>query len=406
MGKRKLTVLLVVMAGAVWVFPAMVWSQDQAGVSLTISVDATNADFQFALGDPIKLIMVSKNTLNWPINTERGYSQEELHKFLIITDPSGARKTLSQDAAGHKMPPTFFLNGRPMTPAETLPAAWIKSATIGHLEILFPSMQTTPGWYTIEAQQPFVRFAWTIQDPGLGLLGVADADDNWYGAVKSNKLQIFIAPPAGAKVSVRVLNQAANPAEPLSQVPVRIFRQSDLPPGYTPQEVWNTIETVLSGTTDFDGNTTWESGSSCITEDEYAIIAKYAGQYKEVPIGTRPSETGWAPGCSGSISKTVAFGASVVAADMDGDGDGDGKDLAAFSAAFAAGNMAADLNNDGSVNAADVGAFAAGFGRASSGTGAAPLLQTAVGDVSVPNAAVEAAPNDKKSGAVKKKNKK
>lgn len=354
--------LLLMLAGAVLVLPAMVWAQNGAGIRLTISVDQADADLMFPLGDPIKIMLVNENRSGWTINTERGFSQEELHHNLIVTDPSGSRLSLREEKEGHKMPPTLFLNGQPTIRAETLPVGWVKSTTIANLENLFPIMKTTPGWYTIQAQQPFVSFAWTRSDPGLGLLGVADDPGNWYGTIQSNTMQIFIAPSAGAAVKARVVNAAAHPIEPLALVPVKIFRKTDLPGGYTPQSVWSTADPVLSGRTDFDGNSVWETGSSCLSEDEYDIIAKYANQYQKILIGRSPAETGWGSDCSGTIEKQIAFG-SGIAGDMDGDGDSDGKDFYNFVTAYSNQLPAADLNGDGQWNAADIEVFAAGFGQ-------------------------------------------
>ena len=87
----------------------------------------------------------------------------------------------------------------------------MRSVTIEDLAELVPVMKTKAGWYTIESYQPFLRFASAGQDPGLGLLGLLDEPDNWNGTVKSNTMQIYLAPGAGALIAVAVLDGTFDP---------------------------------------------------------------------------------------------------------------------------------------------------------------------------------------------------
>jgi hypothetical protein len=62
----------------------------------------------------------------------------------------------------------------------------------------------------------------------------------------------------------------------------------------------------LTGTSDFAGKTVWMSEASCLVNDNYTVLAKYAGEVKNAEI-VRDTEPGWDAGCTGSIAKVVSF---------------------------------------------------------------------------------------------------
>jgi hypothetical protein len=282
------------------------WSYDSPGLSIGLYPDQRNPDLRFTLGEnPVALVVVVSNTEGRQVVTERGFSQIELRYSLIVTDPNGAKHVLNQGA--HKMPPPYDINDQPWALAESLPANWVRSATIDDLREYVPVMKTLPGWYTVEARQPFLRFAMTGQDSGLGFLGLLDQADNWSGEIKSNVLQLYVAPALGAQVTVQVMNQAVSPAEPLAQVPVKILRNSDISAGYTLQDSWDKVVPALVGTTDFKGTVVWKSVTPCLLQASYTILALYGGVIKSEPI-TNSTTEGWAQGCTGQITKTVRFG--------------------------------------------------------------------------------------------------
>ena len=299
--------VLALLLGMMIIYPGHSWAYDSSGLGLKVLTDQQHEDLRFLLGqEPVPLIVVIRNETNIPIATGRGFSQVEVQRSLIITDPGGTRHMLSEGYEMHKMAPPFFLNQRPWGLAESLPADWVRSVTIDDLRNYIPVMKTTAGWYTIQAQQPFVRFASTGQDAGLGYLGALDHPDNWHGTVNSNKIQIYIAPPAGAEVAIRVLEDRVDSVIPLAQVPVRVFARDDMPETYNLADVWRKTEPVLRGTTNFEGWATWDSGSPCITQDDYVAVAYYANQYKENSISS-DSAVGWESGCSGSVSADIHF---------------------------------------------------------------------------------------------------
>ena len=288
-----------------------VWGQVSSGLGLNLYPDKENyPNLQYRLGiDPIKLIVVIKNETEWMISTNKGFSQVDLHQALILTDPNGTRYTPSKaDAEVFDVLPSISWNGHPTTKAETLPTGWVRSVIIDDLRQLFPMMITQPGWYKIEANQPFVRFAWTVRAEPIGLLGIQDDPNNWHGTVDSNKLQIYIAPPSGAQLQIRILDPSSQPVDPIGQVPVRVFRRSDLAPDYTPATSWSKTPYVLQGTSNPAGWAVWESDqdAGCLPEAEYVVMAYYLDRYEEsaIPQGTG---VGWADGCEGSIVRELYF---------------------------------------------------------------------------------------------------
>ena len=89
-------------------------------------------------------------------------------------------------------------------------------------------LNTIPGWYVIEAQQPFVRFAWAVNVHPLGLLSPQKDPNNWYGTIDSNQVQIYVEPTLGAQLQAQVLDNGAQPSQPIAQVPVRVFKKDDI----------------------------------------------------------------------------------------------------------------------------------------------------------------------------------
>jgi hypothetical protein len=283
-----------------------------AGVTLTLHADTVNhPDLQYQLGDPVQLIMVIKNETQWPINTERGFSQIELHKALVLNDPNGATHTLSSEGSQVFDPlPALSIDNRPTAKAESLPGNWVRSVTIDDLRTFFPMMNSTPGWYEVVAHQFFVRFAWAFNVEPMGLLAFQDEQaNNWYGTVDSNTLRFYIAPPSGAQLKTQVLDNTSQPPQPINQVLVRVFKKSDLPANYTPAESWSKAPYVLQGKSNPEGWAVWESevDVQCLSEDEYVVMAAYADGYREsfIPTG---AEAGWTPGCQDAIQTALFFG--------------------------------------------------------------------------------------------------
>ena len=387
-----------------------------SGLQLTLAVDAEHADLKYTLGqDPVKVVITIENSVGQPVATSRGFSQIELYNALMVTDPNGVRHVSGSMDLGHKMPPPFFINDRPWGPAETIPADWIRSATINDLRALYPMMHTTAGWYTIEARAPGIRFASTGQNPGLGLLGLLDAPDNWEGKIASNKLQIYIAPVRGAKLKVQVLESQQTTLTPVAQAPVKVFKQmgdadfnplcdmnddstvnqEDLGPfaqlvgqqpgpdgsgdtdgdgdvdgvdlaafirafgksGANPQDLWENEIAVLTGTSDLDGWAVWQTGLACLTEDNYIAIAHHLGQYNQSPVATGDA-AGWNISCNDSIVRKITFGTPPPSAsgDLNGDGCVDMADYDIIITVIAEPpphDPVYDLNSDGLVNIAD-----------------------------------------------------
>lgn len=335
-----------------------------SGMSLNVYVDeAGHPDLRYILGvDPIKVTVVIKNTTQWPINTDRGFSQVDLFKALILTDPDGKKHAYSEQSEKvFDVLPSISFNQTPTSRAEILPAGWVRSTLIEDLRRLFPMMNTTPGWYSIEAQQPFVRFAWTIQAGNLGLLGPQQDPNNWHGTIDSNKIQLYVDPAFGAQIKARVLDTGSQPAQPIAQVPVRVFEANAIPPDNTPAQTWDKVKFSLEGTTDPAGYAVWDSESdvTCLPEAQYMVIARYLDQYAQGLIESG-AEAGWAAGCQAAIVTELNFGAPpAIPGDLDGDGDVDYDDYLLFRTAYGAcsGNNKfipkADLDADGCITIND-----------------------------------------------------
>jgi hypothetical protein len=410
--------ILILMVWTGLSYHGTVWAQDPGGLSLKLYADKDHPDLKYLLGqEPIVLTMTIRNETGKPIATHRGFSQVELHHCLIIKEPGGTTHVLGEGNEVHKMPPPFFLNERPWGLAELLPAEWIRSVTIDDLTELFSIMKATAGWYSVQARLSFAGLASTGQFAGLGLMGMLEHPQNWEGTINSNILQIYIAPSRGAKLQVQVIEVKNSSAKPLAQLPVRVFKitgpedfnpncdmdsdsdvddtdlsvfaadfgrtgctndcegdfdndgdvdSSDLSVfaasfgvtgGFVPESAWSNSNPIVTGTSNFEGWVVWDSDFTCLTEDSYAVIARYLENYKMSLI--RPGdEEGWGISCKDAIVRKIGFGGSPP--DILGDLNGDGcVDLIDYNIIMVdirgpePHDPEFDLNEDGAVNIAD-----------------------------------------------------
>ena len=228
----------VVLGGAAWA--------TDPGITLEITILKDGQavtdpqDLTFSTGTQVGVKMVLKNNTQFPINTERGFSKLESHRFLTLIDPAQVHHSVGGQVSSGDAPPPFFLGDKTTIPAETLPAGWTKTVTINNVANLFPVMQNTLGWYTLEAQMPFVRLIWILEDKQLGLLGVENDSRNWIGTIDASPKQIQLALPSGVRgayLKVQVLDQSTDPASPLSQVAVRVYENASIE-GLTPAQAW------------------------------------------------------------------------------------------------------------------------------------------------------------------------
>ena len=215
-GQKRLKVSVVFMALIiVLLLPASVLSNEGSG--LKISLHTENGNAPFTLNDAVKFMIQVKNDNQWPINAPRGFSQIELHRALVITDPGGRKHILAQEEVATDMPPPLFWSGKETAPAEILDSNWVRNVEIDLGEI-FTMVNVRPGVYTIEARQPFTRFPWTIRDDSLGLMGIIDKNDQvgyWKGDVESeNILKIIVVPVSGGRFSLKLLEPWIEPTGP------------------------------------------------------------------------------------------------------------------------------------------------------------------------------------------------
>ncbi len=307
--KRVLSSLGVLTALTIVLFFVQTSQAGICGLSLELFADQATSDYQ--LGDPVKIMLVIKNDTGFDLNTTRGFSQAELQKGLTLTTPSGEKRRFTDEDLIFDMPPPYFIDNLVGVPAETLPANWVRTVTIEDLRELFPVMRETPGWYTIEAEQEFVRYLWTIAYGNAGLLGVDNDPNACRETVLANRIQVYIAPPAGAQLQVRVMDGSSQPPVAVGQVPVKVFGGALAATDFG--AAWTDREPILDGKTDFDGIAIWGEGDYCRPEPglQYTAIALYGGEYRSVPFIAGAGE-GWTAGCGSVIAKAIVFGSSPL----------------------------------------------------------------------------------------------
>ena len=289
------------------------WGAGPAGLSLKLFLKPDGSSGLVPLGAPIQMLLVVKNESFSQLITERDFSKKKFYLSLILvsTEPNKVYTLSGQEL--HPMMSAFYVAGRPMVRAEVLPAGWVKSTGIADLRELFPVLKTQPGTYALKAELPFMRFQWGLELNPLGQLGALDHPDNFNGILVSNNIGLNVFPATGAALNVRVTDTSSTPAVPLPQVEVKVFRRAELPADYSLQAAFADFDPVLAGTTEFDGNTTWQSGTRCLLNEDYLIIAEYGGDYGQAEIA-KDTEAGWKQACSGFIEKQITFGGPLQVA--------------------------------------------------------------------------------------------
>lgn len=312
---HRWTYTLALLVG-LFVHPPTALTAD-CGLSLQMYTDQANPGPEYPLGTPVKMMLVIKNETGFTLNTTRGFGQGDFYKGLILTTPSGERRQFVDEGIAFDAPPPLFIDylesntlqtkNLICVPAETLSEDWVRTITIEDLRELFPIMRDTPGWYTIEVQQPLVRYLWTLEYGNAGLLGVDNEDDVCRETLKSNQIQVYIAPPSGAQLQVRIIDGGSQPPTLLGQVPVKIFDGNIAVQDFN--QAWSGREPILEGTTDFEGLAVWGAGVYCRPEPEqrYTAIALYGGDYRSVPFESGTA-AGWGAGCGNVIDREILFG--------------------------------------------------------------------------------------------------
>jgi hypothetical protein len=304
-------VLTVMLVNLCWYADA--FGRDESGLTLRLYTDRTNS--RFNLGEPIKITMTLKNTSKWPVHTLRTFSESELPRSIIVTGPEGKFRPDPRELTAD-MPPSLSWKGQPVLEATTLPVDWARSVVITDITELIPVMKKKPGTYIIEAEQPFVRFFWTIEMDPVGRVGLKD-DKNWQGTITSeNQLKISITPDAGARFRVRVFDLSTGNLNPVHMIPVRIYRRSEIPDPSEEldlAEIWKKALPINTGKTDMgEGWVVWDKADLCMPKsdagDYYLAIAEYMGGYAQVAFDPVADADGWLADCGGIITKRIVFG--------------------------------------------------------------------------------------------------
>ena len=286
------------------------WAETPTGMVLELYRDQ-GASQQYEPGRPIKLIMVLRNVTGGPLNTNRDFSNTELHRYLTITLPDGQKINLAEAGLTSDPPPPIFSDGKALRTAEILSADYVQSVVIDDLTELVPQLQDITGRITIEASLPFASYRWTVFDTNMGLMGVQD-DSAQGGEVDATPMQIEISPLDGTHLQVTVSKGQA----PVFQAEAKLFNaliaETDfadafngsliIPPSTVPVQPIAHIYTGTDGIAAF-------LPESCLPRpapgEGYTAIVRNGQDIKGVTFAE--GENGWDAGCDGIFSKEVVF---------------------------------------------------------------------------------------------------
>jgi len=283
--------------------------------SLIVSVylDKKPAVYDFDISESVDATIVMQNSSNWPVNAERGFSDIELHRFLTVTDPVGEKHRPVQKELPTNMQATFIVNGQEAAPAEILPKNWVRSVKISDLASQIPVMKVLPGWYTIEAELPYVFYKYASEAAGLGLVGFVGQGNTWNGTIKSSKIKFYLQPAKAAQFKIQILDLhvAANTPYP-GQVPVNVFKidPNAILEDLNLEEIWDNQAAVLSGRSKYSGWVKWDKGYICVPRidgTDYLVIGKYLNEFKGAIIEADSPEWIAADSCENTIPREILF---------------------------------------------------------------------------------------------------
>lgn len=331
MKKTFMRYFLIIMVTLVMTL-SVVQAQDFSGLSLKLwgnNPDNTENVYTLEGGpqDPgynyvIPLMLVLKNISGQSINTERGFSQVELHRALKVTDPCGKPLELPpdvDDAFEYDAGMPRFVGGRALAPAEVLKATFARSLKIDDLRDLFPVMYELPGVYKVSAQLKGARFFVTEFDQNHGLQGLALHPSNWFGTIDATvgsnappekQLTIVIQPVTGGRLKLKLNKQEGETTQPLFGIPVKAFAGNSTA---DPAAMWaaTDVEPVMTGITDIAGKVKWQC-SKCLPRGAYTILAKVQDNVQIFAVAE--DDSGWGEQCSGAIDQSYIYEEPVLIA--------------------------------------------------------------------------------------------
>jgi len=280
---------------------------------LSLNLYRTESDSEYFMDEPIGLIGVIKNEIEWPVNTNRGIREIEIEQYLIATDPFGVNHVAVQEGdAPEDMQPTASWGKIETVPADVIEPGFIRSVEITDIRSLFPTMKEIPGEWKIQAVVTLSRFPYTVKT-AEGLSGVMDDRAKYDSPLESNQLRIMIVPDYGARLKIRVEDLGKSDIKTQANVPVRVFKveKSDFNSDtFSLSGAWTNLKVLFSGDTDLGGWAILPDGASCLPKPDpgeiYVAIAQYDGKYKGVTFDENTS--GWAPKCGGRLTDYILFG--------------------------------------------------------------------------------------------------
>ncbi len=308
--KKSLMTFIVILWLCGLLLPWYTWaSSDDSGLALNLYArEITDEDGvsqpkrKFFLGDPIELWVIISNSKAWDINTDPEIQEVELDRYIILKDPTGEKHTLNLKASNDDMPPPVTYGEWQVVPAKALKPGYVRSVYIGDVGALFPEMKTNAGPYEISVSLPVTRYKWTV-NINSKLHGVLDKNA-WHGNLESEPIGIYVVPPSGGRLKVRVEDLSLKEGRYRDNVPVKVFNTSDINI-LAPGSAWNNEKPILSGTTNDGGWAVWPPGASCVVQNSYTAIALYQGQWGQAVFET--DAVGWDTECDGLLSRTIFF---------------------------------------------------------------------------------------------------
>lgn len=292
------------------------WADTPSGMTLELFT-GQDAGPKYVLGSPIKLIMVLKNVSGGPLNTNHGFRDIELHRFLVITFPDGQKVSLAEAGIASDPPPPIFSDGQAIRTAEVLAGNYVKSVVIEDFAQLAPPLKTTTGRITIEASVPFVRYAWTVNDTQFGLMGVENDPSNWAGTIDAQPVSIEISPKEGTHIQARIWDGSIPGFQAEAKLFDALIAEEDYADAFhdtlNVPDTDRPLQPIAHVYTDTDGIAAF-SPKSCLSKPDpgvgYTAIVLYGGAIKGVIYAEE--ESGWNAGCKGNFSKKIVFGDAPV----------------------------------------------------------------------------------------------
>jgi hypothetical protein len=284
-----------------------------ANAEMMISLVSEKQTYQSA--DAVKLQIRVWNNDTQNMVTRKGFIGQDFHLQITFTDPDGNTIVSKYHESGSEGGPAYRYNDKDAVFAEIIPPGNLNAGTNVRTVIIDDARTfynlTKYGRWTAQVNVSFESYSRSVTDPPTGdLLAFLEDRLPGSGTLSSEKILFEIASPVTVvKAPIRVyvnhfkVGLGAAPGvlkTPLENVPVNLYRTSQIPNDYKPVNyktyplIRDYLDPVKTSYTNKDGIADF----SGLEKDNYEVIALYdkSQDFKHLGSPISVNDPGWKSG--------------------------------------------------------------------------------------------------------------